>query len=202
MSGVGNWVADEVCYQARVHPASPCYSLSDLQITDVHTALGTVLRVAVDVNAESEAFPSDWLFHFRWSKGKGGGGETAKDAGGRRIEFLDVGGRTSAVVSSIQKKGQREAMSGGKKDGVAKASQLSAGGKKEKTKKKKAQQGALSKTGQEEDGSGNGHVCRSTSDSRASRLKSRNGRQEGSDAAFGIFATRQDSTKRAKRDAP
>ena len=58
--------------------------------------------LAVEKLAESTEFPEDWLFLHRWGKGK-------KDApkklpNGDRIVFLTVGGRTSAVVPSRQKK--------------------------------------------------------------------------------------------------
>lgn len=32
VSGVGNWVADEVCFQARVHPAAACNTLAPEQV--------------------------------------------------------------------------------------------------------------------------------------------------------------------------
>jgi formamidopyrimidine-DNA glycosylase len=32
MSGVGNWVADEVLYQARVDPAKRCSALRDEEV--------------------------------------------------------------------------------------------------------------------------------------------------------------------------
>ena len=52
--------------------------------------------------ADSSKFPDEWLFNHRWGKGK-------KDAptklpNGAAITFLTVGGRTSCVVPSVQKK--------------------------------------------------------------------------------------------------
>lgn len=32
VSGVGNWVADEVCFQAAVHPGAACNTLSPEQV--------------------------------------------------------------------------------------------------------------------------------------------------------------------------
>lgn len=32
VSGVGNWVADEVCFQARVHPGAACNTLAPEQV--------------------------------------------------------------------------------------------------------------------------------------------------------------------------
>jgi formamidopyrimidine-DNA glycosylase len=53
---------------------------------------------SVKVEAESDKFPKNWLFHYRWGKGK----EGQKDAHGHSIKFETVGGRTSAVVTAIQ----------------------------------------------------------------------------------------------------
>lgn len=32
VSGVGNWVADEVCFQGRVHPGAACNTLAPEQV--------------------------------------------------------------------------------------------------------------------------------------------------------------------------
>jgi hypothetical protein len=60
-----------------------------------------VCDTAVGTLAESDKFPADWLMKYRWSKGKK---ETPKLPNGSRITFLKVGGRTSAIVPSVQKK--------------------------------------------------------------------------------------------------
>jgi formamidopyrimidine-DNA glycosylase len=101
VSGVGNWVADEVLFHAGVHPESICRSLSDAQIDRLRAALTHVLNVAVSCGAKDEEFPRDWLFHYRWGKVPG----TVPGERGGAITFLTVGGRTSAVVLSRQRKG-------------------------------------------------------------------------------------------------
>ncbi|KAI8936263.1 hypothetical protein NX059_006685 [Plenodomus lindquistii] len=101
ISGIGNWVADEVMYQARLHPEQYSNTFSDEQIKRLHDAIMYVCDTAVELNAEYELIPDDWLMKYRWGKGK-------KDANtlpnGEKITFLTVGGRTSAVVVSRQKK--------------------------------------------------------------------------------------------------
>jgi formamidopyrimidine-DNA glycosylase len=54
------------------------------------------------VLAESEKFPEHWLFKHRWGKGKKN--KPSALPNGEKIVFLTVGGRTSAVVPSVQKK--------------------------------------------------------------------------------------------------
>ncbi|KAI8585829.1 Formamidopyrimidine-DNA glycosylase H2TH domain-containing protein [Geranomyces variabilis] len=100
-AGVGNWVADEVLYQARIHPGTFAAALTDEEVTALHRELHNVIATAVAVNADSAKFPEGWLFHQRWGKGR-----TATRAGtmpdGSAIVFVTVGGRTSAVVPSRQ----------------------------------------------------------------------------------------------------
>ncbi len=54
----------------------------------LHNQLHTVLRTAVDADADSSKFPAEWLFHHRW---------TGKKAGpkleGHPVEFETVAGR-------------------------------------------------------------------------------------------------------------
>jgi hypothetical protein len=52
-------------------------------------------------------YPSDWLFHRRWSKASSKNA-TIKDFKGRTVTFTQAGGRTSAIVSTIQKKRSRK----------------------------------------------------------------------------------------------
>lgn len=61
-----------------------------------------VCDLAVETLADPNKFPEDWLFKHRWAKGKKDA--TMKLSDGTKFVFLTVGGRTSAVVPSVQKK--------------------------------------------------------------------------------------------------
>lgn len=61
-----------------------------------------VCSTSLDVLADSEKFPEHWLFKHRWGKGKKT--QPAVLPNGAKITFITVGGRTSAVVPSVQKK--------------------------------------------------------------------------------------------------
>jgi formamidopyrimidine-DNA glycosylase len=100
LAGIGNWIADEICFQAKLHPASPSASISDSDAETIHAVISRVVPFACDVGADYAKFPPEWLFHYRWSKGKG----PAKTHEGHAISFETVGGRTSAIVSAIQRK--------------------------------------------------------------------------------------------------
>jgi formamidopyrimidine-DNA glycosylase len=97
--GVGNWVADEALYQARVHPEQPARSLSGAQAAALHRWVKEVCAVASDAGAEAGRFPDDWLFPHRWAKGKAGTSRVS----GRAIAHVTVGGRTSAFVPELQR---------------------------------------------------------------------------------------------------
>ncbi|KAK5086090.1 hypothetical protein LTR24_007095 [Lithohypha guttulata] len=102
ISGIGNWVGDEIMYDARMHPEQYANTLSADEVKKLHKSIHYVCGTAVDLLADSDQFPESWLFKHRWGKGK-------KDAptalpNGEKIVFLTVGGRTSAVIPSVQKK--------------------------------------------------------------------------------------------------
>ncbi|TFY72260.1 hypothetical protein EVG20_g769 [Dentipellis fragilis] len=117
-AGVGNWVADEILYHARVHPEQRCNTLSPEQLTSLHHQTQEVCRIAVEVNADDKKFPADWLFRHRWGKGKKGKGKAAKDAENvlklpsgesATIKWITVGGRTSAYITELQHLPQAQA---------------------------------------------------------------------------------------------
>jgi len=96
-AGVGNWMADEILYQARLDPRRPAGGLADGEVQRLGRKLAEVTRRAVAVDADKERFPRTWLFHHRWGRRAG-----ARTARGEAIEFLRVGGRTTAWVPSVQ----------------------------------------------------------------------------------------------------
>jgi formamidopyrimidine-DNA glycosylase len=97
VSGVGNWVADEILYQIPMHPDQNY--LTSEQASNLLERLHMILKVAVDCLKQRQEFPKNWLFHYRWNRKK-----ATKDSKGRTVTFVTSGGRTSAIVPSIQKK--------------------------------------------------------------------------------------------------
>lgn len=95
-AGVGNWVADEVLYQLRMHPDQSF--LTTEEAVALVELLQNILGVAVECLAKHIPYPSDWMFPYRWTKKKAG-----KDGQGRSITFLQSGGRTSAIIASVQR---------------------------------------------------------------------------------------------------
>lgn len=95
-AGVGNWMADEILYQAGVDPRRTLDTLSDDEVRRIHAALRSVVRVAVAADAVSDRYPKSWLFHHRWEKG-------TRTADGEPIAHTTVAGRTTAWVPSRQR---------------------------------------------------------------------------------------------------
>jgi len=97
-AGVGNWIADEVLYQAKLSPHRTGSDLTDAEAKRMRTKLGLVIRKAVEVDANKKRFPHTWLFHHRWGRP-----EDAKTAKGELIEHETIAGRTTAWAPSVQK---------------------------------------------------------------------------------------------------
>ncbi|XP_021826674.1 formamidopyrimidine-DNA glycosylase isoform X2 [Prunus avium] len=91
ISGIGNWVADEVLYQARIHPEQSAASLSKENYGNLHKSIKEVIEKSLEVGADSSQFPR------------------------RKIDFITVGSRTTAYVPELQKlSGQQAARAGSK----------------------------------------------------------------------------------------
>jgi formamidopyrimidine-DNA glycosylase len=85
--------------------------------------------------ADSSKFPEEWLFKHRWGKGKKDSLATLPN--GAKITFLTVGGRTSCVIPSVQKKtgavaGDVKEPEGGNGEPIAKKTAKSSEAKKRK----------------------------------------------------------------------
>ncbi|WPJ67159.1 hypothetical protein SMAC4_07911 [Sordaria macrospora] len=102
ISGIGNWVADEVLYQAKLHPEQYCNDFSDAEIKQLYESIRYVCQTAVDKLGNSDQFPDDWLFNYRW--GKGSKNAHSHTPNGDKLAFLTVGGRTSCYAPARQKK--------------------------------------------------------------------------------------------------
>jgi formamidopyrimidine-DNA glycosylase len=97
-AGVGNWVADEVLFQAGLRPQRPASSLSIAEVRALRQALLRIVQKAVAVGADDARFPSSWLFHHRWGKRS-----DAYTSRGDRIVHETIGGRTTAWVPKRQR---------------------------------------------------------------------------------------------------
>ena len=98
LTGIGNWIADEVLFRAGIFPGKRAKEMSVEEFARLHESIRGVLDHAVHVEADYERFPQEWLFHHRW-----GGSKGADQIGGHEIVRETIGGRTTAWVPNLQK---------------------------------------------------------------------------------------------------
>ena len=96
-AGVGNWIADEILFQARVHPRTRGCDLDRDQVKRLRARMKAIVDKAVAVDADASRFPKRWLFHHRWGKRA-----DARTAAGDPVTFATIGGRTTAWVPAVQ----------------------------------------------------------------------------------------------------
>ncbi|MBX2816933.1 MAG: DNA-(apurinic or apyrimidinic site) lyase [Saprospiraceae bacterium] len=96
MAGIGNLYADEICYQARIHPASRAGALSTRQLNKMHQKTLDILQLAVDQDAYYKIYPDDWFWKWRDldARPPGGKGKIMRDK---------VAGRTTYWIEGVQK---------------------------------------------------------------------------------------------------
>jgi formamidopyrimidine-DNA glycosylase len=96
-AGVGNWIADEVLYQAGIAPQRRANTLTDAELRRLRSRIRSVINTSVRALNDSSRYPRTWLFHARWD---GPGSVTAR---GEAIRYLTIGGRTTAWVPGRQR---------------------------------------------------------------------------------------------------
>ena len=96
-AGVGNWIADEVLYQAKIDPRRRACDLDTGEVRRLRSKLLAIIERACAVDADKARLPKTWLFHHRWGKVAG-----AKTSKGEAIESMTVAGRTTAWVPEVR----------------------------------------------------------------------------------------------------
>jgi formamidopyrimidine-DNA glycosylase len=197
ISGIGNWVADEILYQARIHPEQYSYTFSAAQITALHKAMMDVCGTAVAVLSDSSKFPETWLMRYRWDKGK-------KDKNilpnGDKIVHLKVGGRTSAIVPRLQKKTGKVA---GDVESADEVSEDAANSQEEPTPKKpkatKAQPKTTKGKAKKTETPIKDEIAKEDSKPKRTRTTKRKAGSEDEDAEMDVKAEEDEEVKPAKK---
>lgn len=96
--GVGNWMADEILWQARIHPATPAGALSNYKRKKLferikHICVESLRIIGTDWGDP----PESWLFSHRWKRGG------FCPVTGKPLAFETIGGRTTCFSPAIQK---------------------------------------------------------------------------------------------------
>jgi formamidopyrimidine-DNA glycosylase len=102
VAGIGNWIVDEVLFQAKVHPEKISNQLSDNETVMIYEAMRFVIQTAIDSQANYDDFPRNFLIHAR-----GWGIQKQELIGkcpecGEKITISKVGGRTTFFCANRQ----------------------------------------------------------------------------------------------------
>ena len=96
--GIGNWMADEILWRARIAPTTLAGHLDNDQIGAIFRATRFVCRASIETMDEDWEYPKTWLFAHRW---KDGG--TCPRCRGPLTRFI-VGGRMTCFCRACQPK--------------------------------------------------------------------------------------------------
>jgi formamidopyrimidine-DNA glycosylase len=94
--GIGNWMADEILWRARLHPKALAGGLAPATVKKLYQAIRRVTVSAMNEVDENWEFPSSWLFSHRWKDG----GHCPRCGTGLLRE--KIGGRTTCWCPSCQ----------------------------------------------------------------------------------------------------
>jgi formamidopyrimidine-DNA glycosylase len=88
--GIGNWMADEILWRARIAPRTPAGKLREEKLDAVWRATRFVARAALKTLGRDDSDPpKGWLLHARWKEG----GKCSRD--GSLLRRATIGGRTA-----------------------------------------------------------------------------------------------------------
>ncbi|MEO1449804.1 MAG: zinc finger domain-containing protein, partial [Bacteroidota bacterium] len=96
VAGIGNWIADEMLYQANIYPEVPCNTLEKKQLLHLHDLMLDIMQTAIKREAHYDDFPAHFMVPARWAKGDCPACDT-------KLERIVVGGRGTFFCPSCQK---------------------------------------------------------------------------------------------------
>ncbi len=96
--GVGNWMADEILWRARIDPRILCGKLTPKRIEALWHEAREVCRIALETVAlDFSDPPADWFYHQRWTSD----GICPRDS--LPLKTATIGGRTTRWCTRCQK---------------------------------------------------------------------------------------------------
>jgi len=96
--GVGNWMADEIMWQIKMHPATRAGDLNVLQQHDLWRVSRRICRTALKtIGVDWSEPPKNWLIHRHWQKR----GRCPRD--GTLLDHGTIAGRTTVWCPVCQK---------------------------------------------------------------------------------------------------
>ncbi len=98
--GVGNWMADEILWRARLHPATSAGTVAEdpAALAALHQQTRWVARTAMEIISDDWTYPPSWLFLHRWEPG----GFCPRRGCRTALERATIGGRTTCWCPRCQ----------------------------------------------------------------------------------------------------
>ena len=95
IAGIGNIYSDEILFQARVHPRTATDELDEEALRTVFDKMKTILKTAIDYDAEPSHFPDDFIIPRRHEDGE-------CPVCGDNVERVKVSGRSAYFCPRCQ----------------------------------------------------------------------------------------------------
>ncbi len=105
VAGIGNWIVDEVLFQAKIHPEKLSHTLSEDEPERIFNAMRYVLGTAIAHEANYGRFPEHFIIHAReWDSSPYEDLTRHKQCpcGKTQIAQMQVGGRTTYYCPECQ----------------------------------------------------------------------------------------------------
>ena len=95
--GIGNWMADEILWRARIAPATFAGKLTAVKLAALFRSTRFVARASLQtIGLDDRDPPKHWLLHERWKPG----GKCPRH--GTTLKRATIGGRTTAWCAKCQ----------------------------------------------------------------------------------------------------
>ena len=95
-AGIGNWIADEILYQAKIQPTSHMSHLNKQHLSTIYEKMREIMQVAISVEAVREELPPHYITHY------GRKSTVVCPRCKLDIEKTEVGGRGTYACESCQ----------------------------------------------------------------------------------------------------
>mgnify|MGYP006267945093 FL=1 len=96
-AGIGNWIADEMLFDAGIHPAESCVLLRDDDFRKLFEAGQKIIKAAIEADTHYGDFPKHFFVNYRKPKA------LHPDHPDSPVKRLIVGGRGTFIVPEKQK---------------------------------------------------------------------------------------------------
>ena len=101
VAGLGNWLADDVLYRAKVHPETRASEITEGDVAAIHAAMQNIVKTTIAAEANYDLLPDDFILHARgWGKPQFSG---KCPCGKEAITMIRVGGRATYFCQNGQK---------------------------------------------------------------------------------------------------